>query len=357
MIRRIFKIDLLLFLPAIFLSGFGLLMIYSISFDSDPSIFARQLVYFLISVFIFFLISSLDFKVISHLWPLWYILVIGILLLTFIVGVETRGSVRWLDFGVFKIQGSEIAKPILLLTLATFFAKYPLEKLRNFLISIFLLSLPLIFVFSQPDLGSALILVVIWISLVFIAGANLLHFAATALIALATAPILWNFLKGYQRERVLSFLNPNIDPLGSNYSVAQALIALGSGELTGRGLGRGTQSQLNFLPEEGTDFIFAATGEELGFIGIFLLIAIFAFLIFRLLKTAQTSKNLEASLFIFGAASILFSQFVINAGMNMGVIPVTGITLPFVSFGGSSIISMFILLGLVESARRSNQGV
>jgi rod shape determining protein RodA len=357
MIRKFFQIDLLLFLPAVLLSAVGLLMIYSVSFDSDPSIFIRQLIYIFISIAVFFIVSTIDFKVISHLYPLWYILAVGLLVITFILGVESHGSVRWLDLGLFKIQGSEIAKPILALALASFFAKHPPVNLRNFLISAGLAAIPILLVFKQPDLGSAAVLGLIWVSMVFISGVNIAYLAAVSLSLLAAAPLLWSFLRGYQKTRILTFLNPTADPLGSSYSVVQALIALGSGQLTGRGLGRGPQSQLNFLPEEGTDFIFSSTGEELGFIGIILIIILSGFLIYRLLKIANEAKEKEASLFIFGAAFIIFFQFVINAGMNMGILPVTGITLPFVSFGGSSILAMFTILGLVAAARKKEQVV
>ncbi|OGY21635.1 MAG: rod shape-determining protein RodA [Candidatus Woykebacteria bacterium GWB1_45_5] len=351
----LFKIDLLLFLPAVFISSVGLLMIYSISFDSDPSLFIRQLAYILFSILVFLVISKLDFKTISHLYPVLYILLIFILVLTFVIGVETRGSTRWIDLGFVNLQGSELAKPVLALALASVLAKYPPITVKNFFLALVLVAVPTLLVFSQPDLGNSFILALLWIFMVFIAGANIFYLAGLVASLLVAAPLLWQFLKDYQRVRILTFLNPSLDPQGASYNIVQALIALGSGQLIGRGLGRGTQSRLNFLPAERTDFIFAFIGEELGFIGIGLVITLTAFLIWRLLRIATTTKARESSLFTFGAAFILFCQFFVNAGMNMGILPVTGVTLPLVSFGGSSVFSMFVLLGLVQAAQKQGE--
>ena len=218
--------------------------------------------------------------------------------------------------------------------------------------------IPAILIIRQPDLSNSLILLSLWLFMVFISGANLLYLGASAFAAVVSVPLVWTFvLKSYQKARILTFFNPNLDPLGASYNLVQALIALGSGQMFGRGLGRGTQSHLDFLPEGRTDFIFAATGEELGFVGVSLIIVIFAFLIYRILKKGVAAKNLESSVFIFGAAFVLITQFFINAGMNMGIFPVSGITLPFVSFGGSSIVSLYVILGLIEVSSRENNSL
>jgi len=215
----LFKIDLLLFLPAVFISSVGLLMIYSISFDSDPSLFIRQLAYILFSILVFLVISKLDFKTISHLYPVLYILLIFILVLTFVIGVETRGSTRWIDLGFVNLQGSELAKPVLALALASVLAKYPPITVKNFFLALVLVAVPTLLVFSQPDLGNSFILALLWIFMVFIAGANIFYLAGLVASLLVAAPLLWQFLKDYQRVRILTFLNPSLDPQGASYNI------------------------------------------------------------------------------------------------------------------------------------------
>ncbi len=355
MIVFVKKIDFLLLLPALLLSSLGVLMIYSISFESDPSFFVRQLAYVVFSVIVFFIIGSINFKSISAFSYLFFFLLLILLLLTFAFGIEVRGSTRWIDLGFITVQGSEIAKPIFLLTLAHFLSRNSSSHVRFFLLSVAFTSVPVLLIASQPDLSNSIILLSTWFFALFIAGGSLLYISLLTFLAVVSVPMIWSFvLKSYQQARILTFFNPSIDPLGSSYNLVQALIALGSGEFFGRGLGRGTQSHLDFLPEGRTDFIFAATGEELGFIGISLIIVIFTLLIYRLLQKGREAKNIESSIFIFSTAFILTIQFFINAGMNMGIFPVSGITLPFVSFGGSSIVASFVLLGLVQSASGSN---
>ncbi|HEX7456465.1 MAG TPA: rod shape-determining protein RodA [Candidatus Nanoarchaeia archaeon] len=354
MAKIIKSIDLLLLLPAILLSSLGLLLIYSTSYETDPSFFARQAIYIVFSIIIFFVISRFDFKTISHISPLLYVFVIFLLLATFFVGASVRGSMRWIDLGFITVQGSELSKPILVLTLASFFARFSPSNFKNLTVSVGLLILPLVFILRQPDLSNSLILLSGWLFMVFMAGVNLLYLLTVVIILAASAPLIWGYLlKGYQKARILSFFNPTIDPQGASYNVVQALIALGSGQVMGKGLGRGTQSHLDFLPEGRTDFIFSVAGEELGFIGLGLIILIFTFLVYRILKIAAGCRSAESGLFTYGAAFIIGVQFFINAAMNMGIFPVSGVTLPFVSFGGSSMVSMFVLLGLVQAVENS----
>ncbi len=348
------RIDFLLLVPAALLASLGLLLIFSTSFESDPSFFVRQALYIAISVALFLIISQVDFKFISRLYPFFYIFILFVLALTFVVGEEVRGSVRWIDFGFVTVQGSELAKPIIILTLASFFARAPLGSIRNFAIAAILILPLLLLILLQPDLSNSLILLSSWVFMVFISGVNLLYLAFLGSGFLLAAPFIWNgLLKDYQRERVMIFFNPNLDPQGASYNIVQALIALGSGQLFGKGLGHGTQAHLDFLPEERTDFIFSVAGEELGFLGLSLIILIFAFLVYRILRIAQGCKTRANKLFVFGAAFLIGVQFFINAAMNMGVFPISGVTLPLISFGGSSLVSTFILLGLVGSAKEA----
>lgn len=346
------KIDWLLLLPAIFLVCLSLLMLFSTSVTqtgTDWSPLIRQASYFLVGLFVFFFFAALDYRLLAR-YSLWfYLALLGLLVLTYFLGSQTRGSVRWIDLKFVTIQASEFAKPILIVFLAYFFAKANPNKIWNLILSIVILALPLGLILNQPDLGSSLVIISIWVSLVFVSGLNPFYFGFLLLVPLLSMPVFWHFLKDYQKARIETFLNPNSDPLGRGYNLVQAIIAVGSGQFFGRGLGRGTQSHLNFLPEQKTDFIFATSAEELGFVGIFLLLSLFAFLAYRLFSALSKSRDLEGSLIIVGCLVTIMVQVFINAGMNLGLLPITGITLPFVSFGGSSLISLFALLGLVES--------
>ncbi len=347
-------IDFTLIIPAILLTSIGLLLIFSTSFDTDPSFFVRQIVYVIFSIIIFFLISRFNFNTIVRSAPILYIIILVILAITLFFGDPIRGSTRWLDFSFVTIQGVELAKPVLALALASFISINDPSNFKNLLISIFLIIVPVALVASQPDLSNSFLLLVLWFFIVFIAGLDVYHLIITTLILLVTTPLIWGFiLKGYQKSRILTFFNPNIDPQGAGYNIVQALIALGSGQLTGLGFGRGTQSHLEFLPESRTDFIFSVAGEELGFIGLSLIIVLFSFLIFRIFRLASEMKQRNSKIFIFSVGFIIATQFFINAAMNMGIFPVSGVTLPFLSFGGSSILSLFIFLGFVQSAKNT----
>ncbi|MEX0621720.1 MAG: FtsW/RodA/SpoVE family cell cycle protein [Candidatus Woykebacteria bacterium] len=347
--------DFFILLPAVLLSCLGLLMIFSISFEDDTSFFIRQSSYLIFSLVLYLIIINIKFKTMLQISYLFYFFLIGFLFLTFLIGIEVRGSTRWVDLGFVTIQGSELAKPVITLALAYLLAYKAPVGLKIFLISAAVVAVPALFILTQPDLSNAVILAATWFLMVFIAGAGLHYLIALIVLGLVSLPIIWNLvLKDYQRLRVITFFNPNLDPQGASYNLVQALIALGSGQFFGRGLGRGTQSHLDFLPEGRTDFIFAATGEELGFVGVGLIIVIFSLLIFRILYLATKSTQIETKLFAYGVASVLSIQFFMNAAMNMGIFPISGVTLPFVSFGGSSLASLFILLSLVNSATKSS---
>ncbi len=326
-------------------------MIYSSSIgDSDKTNYLlRQIVYLVVGLGIFYFVANTDFRVFLNLSNWLYGSLFVLLLITFIIGLESRGSVRWIDLQFFTIQASEIAKPILILFLTNFFINNPSTKIKNILLSLFFVLIPVAFVFKQPDLGSAIVLATIWLSLVYLSGIKIKDFVAFIALGLLLLPLGLTLLKAYQKERLFSFLNPEADPLGSGYNLVQSIIAVGSGQFFGKGFGRGTQSHLNFLPEQKTDFIFATTAEELGFVGVCLIIALFSILLWRILKAGNNSGSKAGSLICYSAAIVIMFQLFVNAGMNMGLLPITGITLPFVSFGGSSLISLTIIIGLVQS--------
>jgi rod shape determining protein RodA len=332
-------------------------VIYSISYETNGELFIRQAIYLLVSIVCYFFLANLKFDNIISFSPLYYFLALLLLIITVFVGVESFGSTRWIDLGFITVQGSEFAKPVLLLTFAYFFARNPATTVRNVFLSLVLILPFFLLVFKQPDLGSSFILLSTWLVTLFLSGLPLLYLVGLGFTGLVAALLGWGLLQDYQKNRILTFLNPSSDPQGTSYNLVQALIAFGSGQIVGRGLGRGTQSQLDFLPAGETDFIFASTGEALGFVGISLIIALFAVLTLRLVVLALAAKKKESKIFIFGSAFVLFLQFFVNSGMNMGILPITGITLPFVSFGGSSLLSSFIILGLVQSAYESSKRV
>lgn len=353
---RLRRFDYFLFLPAVFLLGMGIVTIASVS----PSSLDSHLLYIFISFIFFFIFSFLDPEVLFPLSPLIYVFSLLFLLLPFLVGTVTRGAVRWIPLGQFTVQPSEIVKPFLALISAWYWAKREIS-LKTFL-SFGLLSLPILFlIFLQPDLGSTLSVLSIFVGCLFslrIKFKQVLVIFATILVAL---PILWFSLQDYQKTRITNFIDPSSDPLGKGYNLIQAKIAVGSGGFLGRGLGRGTQSHLTFLPERNTDFIFASLAEETGFVGSLFVLTLYAFLFLRILKIAIRSKDSypNGRLFFLLSMGLFFYlafQTVVNIGMNVGLLPITGITLPLVSYGGSSLLTTMISLGMLESVSiRSHQ--
>ncbi len=355
--KFLLKFDWILLISVFALVGFGVLMIYSASVgDSDKTNYVlRQGIYFAFGLCLLLLVSSVGYTLFQSISYWLYIGLVIILVITFIVGLETRGSVRWIDFGFFTLQASEIAKPILILFLSRFLVTHSPRKIRNTATSLVLTLIPTGLTFLQPDLGSAFVLGMIWLVLVYLAGLSWKHLLLMVLAVAILLPVGYSSLRDYQKERLTTFLDPYEDPLGSGYNIVQSIIAVGSGQFFGLGFGRGTQSHLNFLPEQKTDFIFATTAEELGFAGIATILTLFIILIYRIVVIANRSKSRSGQLVCYGSATVVAVQLFVNAGMNMGIVPVTGITLPFISFGGSSLISMLVLIGLVQAVEIENK--
>lgn len=345
--KTFFLPDILISIPAFLLISLGILIIYS----SDPRMAIQQTILALIGLLIYFSFSHFDFESLGSYINFLYFFILLLLVIVFIIGIETRGSFRWISIGFLQIQPSELAKPVVILFLAKFWTNN-LSTWKNIFKSL-LYILPLILlVFKQPDLGTTLTIVFIWIIMLFGANISLLKITIMALVSILTAPIFWFFLKDYQRERIFSFLSPSQDPLGVGYNVIQSMIAVGSGQFFGRGLGRGTQSRLQFLPEYRTDFIFASIAEELGFLGSLIVLSLYGTIFFRSIKIMLEIKNRFSNLIIIGVLGMLFFQVIVNIGMNTGVVPVTGITLPLLSYGGSSLISTLISLSFIASAAK-----
>jgi len=331
------------------LSGIGLLMQRSVA----PTLFQSQLFFVIIGFVLFFIFTKIDFRLYkSFQWYIYFFIIIG-LISTFLLGEEVRGSTRWIVIGNTNIQPSEIAKPFIIIFFSIFLAEKE-KNLKNLITAIVLIVPIIILVFKQPDLGNTIVYAVIFGGLLLSVKYYMVIIGGLLILGILT-PLSWHFLHDYQKQRIITFLNPGIDPQGAGYNAIQATIAVGSGGLFGKGLGHGTQSHLNFLPEHHTDFIFASFAEEFGFIGVIILIGLYTYLLFRILKIINNSDNKTASLIGIGVFSMLFIQIFINIGMNIGIVPITGITLPLLSYGGSSIITIMISLGIVESLVRSSK--
>jgi rod shape determining protein RodA len=279
-------------------------------------------------------------------------IVLIVLLLVVLQGRIIRGATSWLVFSGFHLQPGEIAKAIILVVIAKILgeSKRGVASVAVLFRTILFAGIPIIMVFLQPDFGTGMLLVMIWFGMIAVAGLTRKQFFSLAVLAVVIFASGWFFfLKPYQKDRVSVFLNPGADPLGRGYTVLQSVTAFGSGGFWGRGLGYGPQSRLNFLPENRTDFIFARIGEELGLVGVLGVLSLYGVILWRMLVAASKTTDSFGRAIAVGAFVVLLSGVVVNAGMNIGLLPVTGVPLPFISYGGSSLLTMFIIVGLVES--------
>ena len=341
------KWDWLFFCLIAAIGAISLLTIFSI----NKNLAASQLVFWIVGLVLLWLFSHFDYRNWQWLAIIFYLGSIFALVLLLVVAEPIRGSVRWMNLGFFKFQPSEITKVASILILANFYRERTAYQFKNLLLS-FLIILPAAtLVLIEPDIGNTLIIIAIWFGLSFASRLKTRHLLALAILGLIFAGIFYQILAQYQKERIASFLNPQADPLKAGYSIVQSRITVGSGQLLGLGLGRGSQSQLNFLPEAESDFIFATISEQLGFLGAGILLTLYSMLILRVISFGKNTDRF-GQLIIIGTASFLLMQFLINVGMNLTILPVTGITLPFVSYGGSSLISSLFLMAIVFSINR-----
>lgn len=344
------KLDLLLLLPVFGLVGISL----SILASTTPNLLVGQLIFILIGLLLYTVFASMDFRMYPKFMWVFYSLSLIFLAITFF-GREIRGTSRWIDLGLFRMQPSELIKPFFIILMASLLS-FGRKNSFGMIVKPFLFALPLILlIFKQPDLGNVLVYLFIFLVLTVINGMPLIYILWGFGVFTVLLPLTWSLLRDYQRARIFSFLNPESDPSGAGYNALQAIIAIGSGQILGLGLGRGTQSHLLFLPEYHTDFVFASIGEELGFVGAGIVILFYAILLGRILFIAGRQTNQFARILTIGIFSQLFVQIFINIGMNMGMLPITGITLPLLSYGGSSIISTFMGLGIIANIFRSNR--
>lgn len=340
--------DLFVTIPTVLLISLGILVIFS----SEPKLALQQGVIAVIGLIFYWFFSLLELKFYQEYFKYLYIGLLALLVVVFILGIETRGSIRWIPIGLFQLQPSEFMKPVLILILAKFWStSYP--GWQNIGKSILIVLPAVLLIFKQPDLGTTLTIVMIWFSMLIGSNISVIKLFLMLLVSSILTPVGWFFLKDYQKFRILSFISPEKDPLGVGYNAIQSTIAVGSGGLLGRGLGRGTQSRLQFLPEFRTDFIFASIAEELGFLGSIIVLFLYVVIIGRSLRIIHSLDNRFNSLVVMGVLGMFFFQIIVNIGMNVGILPITGITLPLLSYGGSSLLVTLICLGFISSAART----
>ncbi|MEK9143022.1 MAG: FtsW/RodA/SpoVE family cell cycle protein [Patescibacteria group bacterium] len=346
--KYIQRIDWIDFILLFLVGAFGLFILLSIS----NVLFFAQLGFMLAALAIGVVVALVDASILLWIAPYAYVVSL-LLLMSSYVGPVIRGATRWIIIGPVQLQPSELVKPLLILAFSWAMRAFPPRTVKGFFIQSILFIIPFLLVFRQPDLGSSIVYGVMWLSMMIAAGFPLRYVIVGFLVALLLIPIGWRGLHDYQQTRIRTFVNPGVDPRGAGYNAIQAMIAVGSGQLFGRGLGRGTQSHLRFLPEYHTDFIFATLVEELGFFGGVLLLSGYGFLLWRIVVPLVRGviASFEPFVYSVGLFSMILCQIVINTGMNMGIIPITGITLPFVSYGGSSLLSLAVSYGFLWSLR------
>ncbi|MEX0672613.1 MAG: rod shape-determining protein RodA [Candidatus Paceibacterota bacterium] len=352
--------DWILFGAALAISLAGLITMNS--FTGEDRFFEKQIVWIGVSLGACFLVSMIDLRFLRRTGVVvaLYVLTVASLALLFVVGSTFQGAESWFSIGGFSFQPVEPAKLVLVILLAKYFARRHIEiaNIRHILLSGFYAFVLFALVFLQPDFGSALILGAIWLGMVLVSGISKKHLIALILIAVVTVIGMWSFaLQDYQKSRITSFLDPFADIQGTGYNAYQSMVAVGSGELMGKGVGYGTQSKLEFLPEFQTDFIFAAFSEEWGFVGVIVLFSLFGVLFWRILSASlQGASNFEM-LFMLGIAVYFMAHVIIHTGMNIGLLPVTGTTIPFMSYGGTHLLTEFVALGMIMAMRRYRREV
>jgi rod shape determining protein RodA len=353
--KFIYSIDWLLFGAVFFISIAGILTMNSFlpaQLGTGTNFFARQIIWLFVSVGVFFVASQIDWRFLRRSSTIVILFVVSsfLLLLLFILGSVFKGAQSWFNLGAFAFQPVDFVKLALVLLLAKYFSRRHIEiaNVRHIFTSGFYAFVIFILVFLQPDFGSAIIIFFIWLAMVLISGISKKHLAIVFLTGLVAFGGLWFFIfKDYQKTRIVSFVHPLTDLRGAGYNAYQSTIAIGSGEIFGKGVGLGSQSKLKFLPEYETDFIFAAFSEEWGFVGVLIVFGLYGIVFWRIMDISKRGATNFEILYGLGLMSIFLSHFVIHVGMNVGLLPVTGITMPFMSYGGSHLLAEFLGLGIL----------
>ncbi|MFZ5364912.1 MAG: rod shape-determining protein RodA [Patescibacteria group bacterium] len=355
LIQKIRKFDWVLLVAIFLLLVLGLSAVYSVDLSKEGdhfSSFKKQVIFSIVGLLIFVFFSLLNYNFFRSYSRLIYIIVLLLLIFVLIFGSNIRGTTGWFAIGGYGFQPVELAKVALIIFLAKFFSNrhQQFSQVKHIVISFIGTAVLVFLIMLQPDLGSSMILLGIWAVLLVMTGVRRSYIIFLILVVIVVFSFSWLvILKDYQKERILTFLDPGRDPLGSGYNVSQSMIAVGSGQLLGRGLGFGSQSQLRFIPESQTDFVFAVIAEELGLPGVILVLGLWSLIFFRLVSAAKKAPNDFSMFFILGVIILFFLHVFVNIGMNMGLVPVTGISLPLLSAGGSFLFIALATLGISES--------
>lgn len=354
--------DNLLLASSVLLVVLGLLVLYSLGIKakqvSNQLDTTRQIIYALIGLVLLVIAARNDYRILKNYSGALYVFMVATLLAVEFFGATRLGATRWITIGPFQFQPSEVAKLILIIVLAKFYAQnFDFSDQIRILFKSLLYSLPAIFlVLVQPDLGTAIVMVSIWLVMTLATKVKKRYLLIMLASLILAFPLLYPRLQDYQKQRITTFLQPSADPSGAGYNVSQATIAVGSGGIFGQGLGSGGQSQGNFLPSSHTDFVFAVLAEKLGFLGALVCIALFMSVIARIIIDANHSSDRFGSLLCVGIATMFIVHVVVNIGMNLGIMPVTGIPLPFISAGGTSMMVSLFSIGLVQSVYSRRRG-
>ena len=352
--KKFLQLDWIIIVSFFLLVAIGLMVLYSISSNNnqlDLAHFNRQLLAFAIGLVLMFMIAFYDYRTFNSFSTKFYFLAVLALIIVFFLGIRMRGTTGWIGFLNYNFQPVEMVKLVMIIFLASFLSKKKIE-FSNFVkivVSAILVSIPIFLIIKQPDFGSALIIIGIWIGMLLVSGISKKSMLALGIIFFISTTGGFFLLKDYQKNRLINFVNPQNDPQGSGYNVTQSIVAVGSGGIFGKGLGHGSQSQLNFLPEKHTDFIFAVIAEELGLVGSAFVILLFGIILYRFSQIASLARDNFGYLLSVGVMIMFFIQIFINIGMNIGIAPVTGVPLPFLSYGGSSMVSILASIGVIQS--------
>jgi len=353
--RHIKNFDFTLALAALAIIAFGCVTIYSASSGggSGTTYVEKQLIFACIGMAAAAILASIDHSVYHRYAGKLYGWTLVVLLVVLKLGHQSKGAQRWIAIGPFQFQPSEFAKIAIIIALAVFLVnrREEIRSFKTFAISFAYLAVPAVLIFRQPDLGTSLVLLAIWITMSFVSGTdvrNILIFAAASALLGLAAWHMPGLMKDYQKARVISFINPSADPLGSGYHVTQSRIAIGSGQILGKGYLKGTQRKLRFIPEQHTDFIFTVVGEEMGFAGAAGLVGLYFILLWRALNIMSASEDMTGRIIAAGIVGMFLFHVFVNIGMTLGIMPVTGVPLPLFSYGGSSMISNLMAIGLLE---------
>lgn len=360
LVRYVGHIDVPLFVSALLITLAGIVTMHA--YGGENTFFERQIIWLCLGLVVFFVFSFIDFRFLrrTSVITLLFGLTVLLLVAVFIFGDVVKGAQSRFDFGGFAVQPAEYAKLVIIALLAKYFTRRHIEiaHIRHIILSGVYAFILFTLILLQPDFGSAIMIFFVWFGMVLVSGISNKHLIAVLLTGTIAVAGMWVFVfQDYQKDRILTFIHPLADIQGAGYNAYQSTIAVGSGQLFGKGIGYGTQSKLQFLPEYETDFIFASFAEEWGFIGVIFLFTLFAILIWRILAHAQLGASNFETLFALGVAILFISHFTVHVGMNIGLLPVTGVTLPFMSYGGSHLLTEFAALGILMGMNRYARAV